>query len=137
MFGDSVAVSDVPEGIAVVERWKHIGIDCAVGGVGGALYGLARLRDNHHAPRGYATDRGSVAEAVRPDRLGRWLALDLGPVGRFWSQEVLARFVAAGSAELCAWDQGGWVWAVQRGVREVNAVVDAVVAGREPAARVW
>ncbi len=107
---DAAIEAGLPEGTVVLRRWRHAGVDCVVADVHGELSGMARLGG-----------RGRAGH-------GSWLLLRPVPARRYWSMEVLARFVSPGSAELAAWGADGAEWAIERVRRDVEEFVDSAPA---------
>lgn len=130
--------ADFPDGVVPLELWTRAGIACAVGSIGGSLYGLVRAAGLHTGWTRYRPERELSAAEVQtltPQNLGAWVAFPVAPVSRYWSNEVLARFVTEGSPDLAAWDQCGHVWAFEKIRRDVGDFVDAAVRSSVPAPR--
>lgn len=122
--------ADFPDGIVCLEAWTHTGVACAVGSIGGSLYGLARimrLRAGWSRCRPEWELDATEARALSPDNLGAWAAFRATSVARYWSQEVLARLVTDGTSDLVAWDRCGHVWAVAKIRGDVDDFVDTIV----------
>ncbi|MDR7299928.1 hypothetical protein [Haloactinomyces albus] len=120
---------DFPEWIVCLDAWRHGGIACAVGSVGGFLYGLARIMRLRAGWSRYRPEwelSGAEARALSADNLGAWAAFRAVPASRYWSQEVLARLATVGTADLVAWDQCGHAWAVAKVRSDVDDFVDTI-----------
>lgn len=122
--GDALA-GDIPGGVEAVRCWTYRDVDCAVGSVGGSLYGFARMAGSHSGWSKYRP--ADDPDTFGPRNLGSWLVLDVSPLSRYWSQEVLSRLSTTGSSELVAWDVHGYAWGIEKIRGEVNGFVDAVL----------
>lgn len=131
MGGFGTASGGLPTEVLILDRWRHAGVDCAVGELRGLLYGFALLpgtRSGWSRYRATGRDLRGAGEQLRPERVGDWIVLEFGALERFWSQEVRARFTTS-TGELSCWDRWGWGWALRSGCDRVNDFVD-VQCGR-------
>jgi hypothetical protein len=119
----------LPVGVEPLERWTHAGVECAVGSVGHALYGLARFRSLR---AGWTCTQVDAREdlVLSPENLGEWVAFAVPDISHYWSNEVASRFMNAASADLVGWDVCGHTWAIQWIQREVNELVDDCLRSR-------
>lgn len=122
--------ADFPSGVDPLEFWSHRGVPCAVGSVGSALYGLARLgvyRTGWTSDLLFRRACESGENVLTPQNLGNWVALAEPSHSGYWSSEVLSRLGATGSSDFAAWDVCGHTWEIEKIQADVNAFVDSAL----------
>ena len=122
--------ADFPRGVDLIELWTHAGVECAVGSVGSALYGLARVgawKTGWTSQRVLSSAAAGQEQVFTPENLGDWVAFAEHSLSAYASPEVLSRMVTTGSSDLAAWDVCGHDWAIEKIQADVNEFVDTVV----------
>jgi hypothetical protein len=136
---DDEVRASLPVGVDPLEAWIHAGVGCAVGAVGGTLFGLARIR---RFAGGWAVSTPDPSlepqdrDVLSPQNMGDWVAFPTSHLSAYWSPEVLSRVLTPSSSDLVGWDVAGHTWAIAHVRAEVDEFVDAILrevpSQREP-----